>query len=142
MDAYLAGGPEYVTGYANRPTVTVQIAKVGNGYTLQLTTNPKRFPAAVAPEPSPFEGMSPDEVIDKMVDGAGAVLRRIHDAGAGEDWKEDGDRQQVREAVKAMFPGIARQIERSQEPPPEPSRHESLVFETKAKLMEFIEKEL
>lgn len=124
------------------PSVSVKIQKLGNGYTLQLTTNPPRPPVAYGAEPSPFEGMEQDEIIDKLVDGAGALLGRLHDIGAGESWKDDAEREQVREAFKIMFPGVARQFSRPAGPPPVESRYESLVFETKEKLMEFIEKEL
>jgi hypothetical protein len=129
-------------GVSAAPSVSVKIQKVGNGYTLQLTTNPPRPPVAYGAEPSPFDGMGQDEIIDKLVDGAGALLGRLHDAGAGESWRDDEDRQQVREAFKLMFPGVARQFAHPPGPPPVESRHESLVFETKAKLMEFMEKEL
>jgi hypothetical protein len=132
------------------PTLTVSIGKIDNGYVLKLNTIPKRkMPRAVA---SPFAGMDPDEMIDKIVDGMGALIRSINDKGAGEDWKDGEDRVKVREGFKAMFPSLV--------PPPIPKeedttfsvnavivddetpRSESRVFESKADLIKYLSEQL
>lgn len=127
------------------PTVTVSIGKIDNGYVLKLNTIPKRrAPRVVAP---PFAGMDPDEMIDKIVDGMGALIRSINDKGAGEDWKTDEDRAKVREGFKAMFPNLV--------PPPVHAddvaiavgedlapRSESRVFESKIDLIKYLTENL
>lgn len=140
---YIPAAPSLGVG----PKLEVNIAKLGNGYTLALQVHPeppKR--RKVQHTPSPFVGQDPDELIDKILDGMSALIRTINDKGAGEDWKDGGDRKQVREAFRVMFPGMATQIDRavSDEPPPtyQEPRYEQLVFESKEKLIEFLTKEL
>lgn len=130
------------------PVATAFVAKVGNGYTIQFHTNPKMPPPVrIRPVKSPFEGMDPDEIIDRMVDGVGALLRSVNDSGAGESWKESADRQQVREAFKVFFPDFAARAEQltqtqEEQDTVELPRHESLVFEHKEELLAFLAKNL
>ena len=148
MDAFGDVISSYAPGTQRLPSVVVSVNKVGNGYSLALQTNPKRrMPRAVSPVENPFEGKDPAELIDNMIDGMGALIRAINDKGAGDgDWKGEDDREKVREAFKVMFPGMARNIqqltEASDEEPQEEPRFESLVFETKKSLMEYLEKNL
>jgi hypothetical protein len=142
MGAYLS--PAFSS---KAPSVVIDIQKLENGYMLTLTTNPEQpKPRVVERQTSPFVGQDPDEIIDKMIDGFGAVIRAINDKGAGESWKDDEDRAQIREAFRVMFPGVSRQIDQvvSDEPVPQyiEPRHEQLVFETKQKLFEYLMKEL
>ena len=119
--------------------MVVQISKVDNGYTLNLQEQLPREP--VVPDfQNPFEGMDPDEIVDKMINGMGAVIRTINDKGAGESWKDDEDRQAVREAFKVMFPGLARSIR----PPrmPKVPRYEDRVFESKETLLKYLTENL
>ena len=142
--------PAAPPGIPLTPTLYVSIGKIDNGYILKLHTNPKRrIPRAVS-APNPFVGMDPDETIDKIVDGMGALIRSINDKGAGEDWKEDGDRAKVRDGFKAMFPSLV--------PPPPPSkeelaeleaqvdaetpRSEQRVFESKEALIKYLTEQL
>lgn len=128
---------------AEGPTLRITVLKVDNGYNLELASSPRR-PKAIAPVPSAAESMSPDEIIDRMVDGMGAFIRSINDKGAGEDWKEDGDKGRIREAVKIFFPQLAHAAARAvttEDFLPMP-RHETLVFESKQSLMKFLETNL
>ena len=131
-DAFADGPPSV--------SVSVQLAKVGNGYTIQLQTHPP-MPSARPPGPTMFEGMDPDEMIDKMIDGIGALMRTIHDKGAGEDWKASEDRAQVREAFRVMFPPLANKADRAvvQYVPP---RYDNLVFQSKKDLMDYLDRNL
>lgn len=144
--AYLPGS-SYVAGFSEDPSVIVSVQKLGNGYMLDLRTNPKRPPLQKpVHSPSPFVGQDPDELIDRMIDGLGGLVRSINDKGAGEDWKSEESRQQVREAFRIMFPGLTSNVDRlvADEPevPYEEPRHEQLVFETKEKLFEYMTKNL
>ena len=131
----------YIPG-AEGPTLRITVLKVDNGYNLELASSPRR-PQVVAPVPGAAEGVSPDEMIDRMVDGMGAFIRSVNDKGAGEDWKEDGDRLKIREAVKTFFPQLAQQAARAVTPEDfAMPRHESLVFESKQSLMKFLETNL
>lgn len=143
LPAYLAVG----SGYGDGPSVFVSVEKLGNGYQIDLRTNPPRpKPRVVAHAPSPFVGRDPDEIIDQIIDGLGSLVSSIQDKGAGEDWKDGEHRVKVRETFRVMFPSMARQIDDvvSDEPEPvyEEPRHEQLVFESKKSLMEFLEKNL
>ena len=125
------------------PSISISIEKVGNGYTLGLQTfppPPKRRP----PSTSPFAGMETGEVVDRVIDSIGMLSRAINNKGAGEDWKGDEEREKLREGFRALFPGVYNQIEQAVEPPEiqvQP-RAESLVFESKIALLEFLTKEL
>jgi len=131
----------YIPG-AEGPTLRITVLKVDNGYNLELASSP-RHPQAIAPVPSAAESMGPDEIIDRMVDGMGAFIRSINDKGAGEDWKEDGDKGRIREAVKIFFPQLAQQAQRvAHNPLANLPRHETLVFESKQSLMKFLETNL
>jgi hypothetical protein len=138
-----AGEPSY-------PPLTIGITKHGNGYSVQLSQSPKRRPHRVhTPPPNPLEGMDPDEIIDQMIDGVGAVLRTFRDAEVGDSWKEGEDREKVRTAFKTMFPGFTQQAVSMTEKPEPPQtdadlygRHESLVFESKESLMKYLDENL
>lgn len=128
------------------PSVSVQIGKVGNGYTVHLQSRPERPRHPVRPRPEgPFQDLDPDQAIDKMVDGLGALIRSINDKGAGEDWKNDEDRQAIREVVKAIFPSVAGH---PHGPPVydyetmEQAKSEHLVFQEKSDLIAYLEKNL
>lgn len=128
------------------PSVSVQVGKVGNGYVVHLQARPERKRAPGRPRPEePFQHLDPDQVIDKMVDGLGALIRSINDKGAGEGWKDDEDRQAIREVVKAMFPSFAGH---PQGPPAydyeaaEQAKSEHLVFQSKEDLIQYLEKNL
>ena len=140
-------GSSYVAGFSEEPSVVVSVQKLGNGYMLDLRTNPKRPPLPRPVHvPSPFAGQDPDELIDRMIDGLGSLVRSINDKGAGEHWKDEDDRRQVREAFRIMFPGLTSSVDRLVSDEPEPTyeepRHEQLVFETKEKLFEYLTKSL
>lgn len=141
----MRGMPEYqVLGSGNpHPLMNISIEKLGNGYVLSLTEYPK-MPEPTVPAPSPFEGLEPDELIDKMIDGVGALIRAINDKGAGEHWKDEEDRVQIREAFKVMFPQLARQADRLAGDPSQyqPPRSEQRVFESKDVLVEYLVKNL
>jgi hypothetical protein len=138
--AYITSGPSI-----NQPAVRVELVKLGNGYMTELIENRQQ------PEPEVKEDIataveaeldppSVDEQIDRMVEGLGAFMRSVHDKGAGEDWKEDGDKEKIRAAVKLFMPNVVRSdvgIKRYVAP-----RQESLVFESKKSLMEYLEKNL
>lgn len=146
VPAYLPGS-SYVAGFSEEPSVVVSVQKLGNGYMLDLRTNPKRPPLPRPVHvPSPFVGQDPDELIDQILDGMSAIIRTINDKGAGEDWKDEENRKQVRDAFRIMFPSIASQIDRAVSDEPETTyeepRHEQLVFETKEKLFEYLTKNL
>lgn len=147
--------PQYVTGgmgaylspQSEEPSVVVSVQKLGNGYMLELRTSPKRPPLPRPVHvPSPFAGQDPDELIDRMIDGLGGLVRSINDKGAGEEWKDEENRKQVRDAFRVMFPSLTGNIDRmvSDEPVQvyEEPRHEQLVFETKEKLFEYLTKNL
>jgi hypothetical protein len=147
---YIPGGVgAYLTPeFSNKaPSVLIDIQKLENGYMLTLTTNPEQpKPRIVKHTPSPFVGQDPDELIDRVLDGLSALVRTINDKGAGEDWKDDENRKQVRDAFRVAFPNLSNQIDQavSDEPVPQyvEPRHEQLVFETKQKLFEYLMKEL
>ena len=145
---YVPGGiGAYLSPQSEEPSVVVSVQKLGNGYMLELRTNPPRpKPRIVKYTPSPFVGQDPDELIDQILDGMSAIIRTINDKGAGEDWKDEENRKQVRDAFRIMFPSIASQIDRSVSDEPETTyeepRHEQLVFETKEKLFEYLTKNL
>lgn len=139
---YAVPAENYFHAGDHGPTVYVELRKVDNGYTIQLRTDPPRPPIRPEDFQGPYDGMDPDEIIDRMVDGLGAMVRTINDKGAGESWKDGDDRQQVREAFKIMFPQFARHAERIVRPPPEQPRQEHRVFETKKSLMDYLEKNL
>lgn len=122
------------------PSVSVKVDKLGNGYVISLQTHPKSPPSVVLRQ-NPFEGMDPDELIDKLIDGMGALLRTIHDEGAGENWKDSDDRSQVREAFRVMFPQMARSVDQSVASYEQP-RYDNLVFQSKKDLMEYLDKNL
>lgn len=132
----------------HQPRLVVSISKMDNGYTVQLREIPKpkrRVP--IAPIESPFIGMEPDEIVDKMIDGVGAIVRSFH--AEAEDWKGSEEREKVREAFKVMFPDFSRQAIRltAQPDPVDPDelrepRAESLVFESKESLMAYLDKNL
>lgn len=134
------------------PTLTVAITKLDNGYVVVLQEIPKRKqrkPRVHKPQPNPFEGMEPDQIIDQMIDGVGAVLRTFRQAEAEEEWKGGEDREKVRTAFKAMFPGLAQQaIDMTEKPePPDPEelrmpRSEQQVFGSPEELMEYLKKNL
>ena len=137
----------YPLGGNGEPSVVVQVQKLGNGYVINLRTNPpypKRRP--IARVPSPFVGQDPDELIDRILDGLSAVVRTINDQGAGELWKDEDNRKQVREGFRIMFPSMAATIDSAVSDEPEPvyeePRNEQLVFETKEKLLEYLTKNL
>lgn len=139
--------PAFPSDYteAPMPTMKVVIARMDNGYVVQLQElqKPKPVPA-IEPSENPFFGMSSDDIIDKLVDGMGAFLRTINDAGAGEDWK-GGDKAQVREAFKLIFPGVAQnaeQLTRMRTEEDEDPRRETRVFETKDALMKYLSENL
>lgn len=138
MDGYLGAA---MPG-SGRPSVSVGIGKVGNGYIVKLQTSPVQ-PKPPRLAPSPFVGMDPDELIDRILDGMGALIRTVNDKGAGEDWKDGDDRKQVREAFRVMFPDMARKVDRAIEPVEyiEP-RYEHLVFESKEDLLEYLKTNL
>ena len=120
-------------------TLQCGIAKLGNGYAITiLRSTPRPPPLPVNPE----DEIDQDQAIDKMIDGLGALIRSINDSGAGETWKSDEDRAHVRAAFKLMFPGTSRGLLAgpdgfSMPPPPE-----SLVFETKEKLIAYLTEKL
>lgn len=132
------------------PKLTISIGKLDNGYTVALRQSPKRrAPRVHAAPPNPFIGKTPDEIIDNMIDGVGAVLRTFRQAEAEEEWKGGEDREKVRTAFKAMFPALAQQaVDMTQEPELPPSeedihgRSESNVFESKDALIEYLTKNL
>jgi hypothetical protein len=126
------------------PTLTIGLVKTDNGYTVQLQESPKPPPRVktVSVEASQEEA-DPDELIDRMVDGMGALMRAIHNDAAEEDWKKDDDKAKVRAAFKAIFPNIVSQVQRQQNyVPPEEPRYENLVFEKKEDLLKYLEKNL
>lgn len=128
------------------PTLTVQVVKMDNGYIVTLQEIPRPKPSRRIVVPNPFEGKSPDEIIDQMIDGVGAVLRTFRQAEAEEEWKGSEDRETVRTAFKALFPNLAQQAftlteapeseedRRRQEP-----RQEQNVFGSKAELMKYLD---
>ncbi len=139
------GTPMYVTRSA--PTLKVSVLKFDNGYAVSLDEVPKpREPRRLPPPENPFSGMDPDQIIDQMIDGVGAVLRTFRDAEAGEDWKGGEDRAKVRTAFKAMFPGLAQQAVSMTQEPEEPDlqvpRKERRVFESKESLMKYLDENL
>lgn len=143
--------PESIAEYlspAPRPSLTIQVVKMDNGYVTTLNEVPKRKPRKIRTIPNPFVGKTPDEMIDQMIDGVGAILRTFRQAEAEEEWKGGEDREKVRMAFKAMFPTLAQQaVDMTQEPDPEEEmprepRHEQTVFETKDALVEYLTKNL
>jgi hypothetical protein len=142
--AFLAGG------HPSESPLTIGITKHGNGYSIQLSQSPKRRPHRVRElPPNPLEGMDPDQIIDQMIEGVGAVLRTFRDAEVGDTWKEGEDREKVRTAFKTMFPGFTQQAVQMTEKPEPPQtdaelygRHESLVFESKESLMKYLDENL
>ncbi len=122
------------------PVLQINIVKVDNGYAVDLAAMPRRKERS--PESGFVSAQDPDEMIDKMVDGLGAFLRAVHDEGAGETWKDGGDREKVREAVKTFFPSAYRQAVEMSEPPAEPPRSEERVFETKESLLKYLTENL
>lgn len=146
VPAYIAGA-QYLSPTSEEPSVVVSVQKLENGYMLELRTNPKQpKPRVVKRTPSPYVGQDPEELIDQILDGMSAVVRTINDKGAGEDWKDEDNRRQVREAFRIMFPSMASQIDQAVSDEPEPvyiePQHERLVFETKEKLFEYLTKNL
>lgn len=145
-----AGG--FIAIGADAPVISLKLAKLDNGYSVELMVNPKLKPieevkeeiaTAVGAELNPPVEMTQDEIIDRMVDGLGAFLRSINDKGAGENWKGEDEKGKIREAVKLIFPQVSRQTVpansyRNYEPP----HHESKVFETKAGLMKYLDENL
>lgn len=141
----------YISSYSPSalPKLTIQLVKLDNGYVVKLQEAGRKAPRAIAPVESPFAGLEPDQIIDKLVDGVGAMLRSINDAGAGEDWKGSDNRSQMREAFKLLFPDMARHAEQLARPAELPSdedmhgpRQESNVFESKEALLEYLKKHL
>lgn len=143
-----ATGPEYMEP-SSQPKLQVSITKLDNGYVTRLHELKKRKPVPpISPSGNPFVGMTADDIVDKLVDGMGAFLRTINDAGAGEDWK-GGDKAQVREAFKLIFPGIAqnaeqlaRQTDQVDEEEAHIPRQETRVFESKESLMKYLDENL
>lgn len=139
MDGYLSS---VGVGPGHSSTVDVSISKVGNGYTVQLQTSPPP-PKPPKFQPSPFVGMDPDELIDRILDGMSALIRTVNDKGAGEDWKDGDNRKQVREAFRVMFPEMARKVDLAVESIEYVTpRQDSLVFETKVALMKYLNENL
>lgn len=114
----------------------VDIVKVDNGYTVQLQEQIPYEPPTATDYPNPFEGMDSDEVVDKMIDGMGAAIRAINDKGAGEGWKDDADRQLIREGFKMLFPGLTRRAQPYKAP--KQPRFETRVFESKEDLVKYL----
>jgi len=123
--------------YQSAPSVSIGIQKLGNGFVTTLQTNPPVVRARHAPVGGDSD---PDEALDHLIDGIGAFLREINDKGAGEGWKNGEDRQKVRAAARLLFPQISYQT--AQEEPQENSRFEQLVFESKAAMIEYLNKNL
>lgn len=122
------------------PDSAMQILRFDNGYVVVYTEIPKM------PEVNPEDVEPPadaDKMMDDMIDGIGAFLRRINDHGAGDDWKGSEDREKLRKGFKAMFPGFT---------PPGHGHgavlgaampvQKRLVFESKEKLLAFLYKML
>jgi hypothetical protein len=120
-------------------TLQCGIAKLGNGYAITIV---RATPRPAPPPVNPEDEVDPDHAIDKMIDGLGALVRSIHDSGAGETWKSDEDRAHVRAAFKLMFPGMSRHLLSAGEAFAMPPIPESLVFETKEKLIAYLTEKL
>ena len=133
----------YAGPHVSRPSLVVTVTKLYNGYVTVLQETPKQdLQPAIGPAPSPFEGMEPDEIVDKMIDGIGAVLRSFRDSEVGDDWKGSADREKVREAFKVMFPDfVQRAVQLTSQDPvlyKEP-RNETRVHESKDSLMLYLD---
>jgi hypothetical protein len=124
----------------------ISIGKVDNGYTVNLLEPPKLPKVEATKSPSEMKevNVDMDEKIDKMIDGFTAFLRHINDKGAGENWKEDNNREQLREGFKMAFPGLARGAYQTPGAPRHVlrARHENRVFETKEALIKYLEENL
>lgn len=136
-------GPESFLSASAGPTASAEIQKLGNGYVVTFMTNPpRRHP--VRQQGPPLQGKDPDEIIDDLVNGLGAFMRTIREKETGEDWKDSQDRKLIRDGFRQMFPQVVSQIENAAEEPVESERprHEQLVFETKAAMLEYLTKNL
>ncbi len=123
--------------YQSAPSVSIGIQKLGNGFVTTLQTNPP----VVHTHRAPVGGdLDPDEALDHLIDGIGAFLREINDKGAGEGWKDGEDRQKVRAAARLLFPQFSSPT--VPEEPQEHPRYEQLVFESKAAMIEYLNKNL
>jgi len=132
-----------LSGYGTAPglhnSVTVTVSKVDNGYQTWLTGPPP--PAPPRPQPlSHLAGLTEEEVADRLIDGISALMRYMNDKGAGETWKDGGDRETLREAFKVLFPGITSRIAEPLEPMI--AKSETRVFESKDALLEYLAKSL
>jgi len=118
------------------PTLRVSIERHDNGWLVSLVEPPKHPPAMTKTPPV----MEESEMIDTMIDGIGALLRHLNDHGAGDDWKGSDDREKLREAFKVMFPGIV--SPRAPVAQAAWPRQETRVFDAKAALLSYLEKNL
>jgi hypothetical protein len=134
-----------IGGHINplRASLAISLVKTDNGYIVDLREVPPQKKQKPVHQESPFAGKSPDEIIDQMIDGCGAVLRTLRQAETEEEWKGSEDREKVRMAFKALFPSLAQQaFDMSHvEEIPQP-RHEQKVFESKESMMKYLNENL
>lgn len=126
----------FESGFGDFHTLTVRINKFDNGYAVNLDET--RVNEPVVP-PIEKEATNPDEALDTLIDGMVAFTKFISDRGSGEDWKGDEDREKVRRAIETIFPSV------SHHPPyyrTSSPRSERKVFESKAALIAYLEKNL
>ena len=112
----------------------VAINKMDNGYTMELYDPPK-FPE----EEEEAEIVDEGEKIDKMIDGMVSFAKYFNNRSTGENWKEEDDKEKLREGFKVLFPSFNRgmgQVKAYQ------AKNEQRVFENKKDLIEYLEKNL
>lgn len=107
----------------------VHVEKRDNGWTVDLNETPRLEHAPVIGVPAEKDA---DEILDNVIDAIRAFLSSIHDED--DSWKGGDNREKMRNAVKAIFPGVT--MPRF-ELPPEP-RTERRVFTDKAELLKYL----
>jgi hypothetical protein len=140
MDPDFEMGIGSVEGYPMYPMevkASLSAVRVSNGYVLTFRKGTERKSPLHPPSgPPPDGGMSEEEKIDAMVEAIAAFTRHIGDKGAGDEWRDDGDREKIRAGFKALVPASLLRGPQEHRPPPPP---EQLVFQTKSELIKFIE---
>ncbi len=139
---------EAVTGSAYimaTPAIQVTLQKTDNGYSLLFIKQPQAQPVPpIAPADEAVEGVvetSEDEQIDTMVEGLQAFLRAIHGEEGDGAWRGEDEKAKIRKAIKAINGQRASVYRSYNKPAPQPEVKQ-LVFESKAKLLEFLDKNL
>ena len=133
----------FEAGLGMPPKIHASLSKIDNGYAITFIKNDVQPP----PEEVVAEGTDPelseDEQVDIMVDGLQSFFRAIHGESESGDWRGQGEREKVRKALKLMKGGggLGRYRTATVAGCSGPDVKQ-LVFESKAKLLEFLDKNL